>query len=93
MRSPAILLLLAACSAPLADEDLVDRPHQDNAGIDWRDQVVYQIVVDRFQNGDSSNDFNIASCAGIRTAELLRKLNALRARDRRDSDRNPRRLS
>ena len=57
----AILLFAtaAACSAPIAGDDLVDRPRQSNAGLDWRDQVVYQIVVDRFANGDSSNDFNV----------------------------------
>lgn len=59
MRTTAILLVFAACSAPLAGQDLLDRTHQDNAAIDWRDQVIYQIVVDRFQNGDSSNDFNV----------------------------------
>ena len=34
MRSTAIFLFLAACSAPLAGEDLLDRPHQDNAAVD-----------------------------------------------------------
>ena len=31
-----------------------------NAGLDWRDQVIYQIMVDRFANGDPNNDFNVA---------------------------------
>jgi glycosidase len=26
---------------------------------DWRDEVIYQIVVDRFANGDAGNDFNL----------------------------------
>jgi glycosidase len=26
---------------------------------DWRDEVVYQMLVDRFANGDKSNDYNI----------------------------------
>lgn len=26
---------------------------------DWRDEVVYQLIVDRFANGDVSNDFNV----------------------------------
>ena len=27
---------------------------------DWRDEVIYQILVDRFANGDPSNDYNLA---------------------------------
>jgi alpha-amylase len=44
-------------------EDLdhpADIPHQANAGLDWRDQVIYQIMIDRFDNGDPNNDFNVA---------------------------------
>lgn len=26
---------------------------------DWRDEVIYQLIVDRFQNGDVNNDFNV----------------------------------
>ena len=26
---------------------------------DWRDEVIYQVLVDRFANGDKSNDFNV----------------------------------
>ena len=26
---------------------------------DWRDEVIYQIVVDRFEDGDPSNNFNV----------------------------------
>ncbi|RMH38933.1 MAG: DUF3459 domain-containing protein [Deltaproteobacteria bacterium] len=51
--------LAAGCSAPIAGDDLRDRPHQSNADIDWRDQIIYQIVVDRFENGDPNNDFNV----------------------------------
>ena len=35
------------------------RPHQSNAGLDWRDQVIYQIMIDRFENGDPNNDINV----------------------------------
>jgi hypothetical protein len=57
MKLPALLSLaaLAACGA----SDLThptDLPHQANADLDWRDQVIYQIVVDRFANGDPNND-------------------------------------
>ena len=27
--------------------------------LDWRDQVIYQIMIDRFANGDPNNDFNV----------------------------------
>ncbi len=26
---------------------------------DWRDEVIYQLIVDRFQNGDINNDYNV----------------------------------
>src|ERR1700729_734053 len=26
---------------------------------DWRDEVIYQVLVDRFANGDSGNDYNV----------------------------------
>ena len=34
-------------------------PHQSNANVDWRDQFIYQIVVDRFDDGDVNNDMNV----------------------------------
>src|SRR6266568_3509930 len=49
-----ILLALAACGTSTS----VD--HQSNTGIDWRDQMIYQIVVDRFADGDVDNDWNVA---------------------------------
>ncbi len=33
---------------------------------DWRDQVIYQVLVDRFANGDRSNDFNVDTAAPAR---------------------------
>ncbi len=61
MRRPLIatLSLLAACAGASDEEDLRARPHQANAGIDWRDQVIYQIMIDRFENGDPNNDYNV----------------------------------
>jgi glycosidase len=55
----AFALALAACTAPVMQEDLRNGPHQSNADIDWRDQVVYQVVIDRFDNGDPNNDYNV----------------------------------
>ena len=30
-----------------------------NLVTDWRDEVVYQLMVDRFANSDLTNDFNV----------------------------------
>ncbi len=56
----AALGLLAACTGAADVEHPADRPHRSNAELDWRDQVIYQIMVDRFENGDPNNDYNIA---------------------------------
>jgi len=69
IRSPALSRLLCAgltvlglgagCSPDLPDGDLRDRTLQSNADLDWRDQVIYQVIVDRFDNGDQNNDYNV----------------------------------
>ena len=28
---------------------------------DWRDEIIYQVLVDRFANGDLNNDYNLKS--------------------------------
>jgi glycosidase len=53
------LLLAAACGGASDLDHPSARPHRSNAEVDWRDQVIYQIVVDRFSNGDPNNDFNV----------------------------------
>lgn len=58
-RAICLSLTLCACAAPSIEETLVSQGHQSNTGIDWRDQVIYQILVDRWQNGDPNNDFNV----------------------------------
>jgi len=64
MRTTAILLSIlgavAACGGAGDFEHPSKRPHQVNADIDWRDQVIYQIMIDRFDNGDPNNDYNVA---------------------------------
>jgi len=32
---------------------------QSNVGVDWRDEVIYQALTDRFANGDVNNDWNV----------------------------------
>ena len=51
---------LAACGGASDFENPARLPHQPNADIDWRDQVIYQIMIDRFDNGDPNNDLNVA---------------------------------
>ena len=50
---------LAACGGASDMDHPSKRPHRTNADVDWRDQVIYQIMVDRFENGDPNNDFNV----------------------------------
>ena len=52
------LATIAACGGAGDLDHPSDQPHRENAGIDWRDQVIYQIMIDRFDNGDPNNDFN-----------------------------------
>lgn len=58
MRLAALALALAACGGASDIEQPTLAPHQANANVDWRDQVIYQIIIDRFQNGDRNNDLN-----------------------------------
>lgn len=53
------ILLVAACGGASDLEHPSERPHRSNADVDWRDQIIYQIMVDRFENGDPNNDFNV----------------------------------
>lgn len=51
-----MLTLLVACVDPtLYAESPSIETHVD----DWRDEVVYQLMVDRFANGDVNNDYNV----------------------------------
>src|SRR5687767_4596710 len=49
----------SACGGASELDHPAERPHQVNQDIDWRDQVIYQIMVDRFWNGDPTNDWNV----------------------------------
>ncbi len=53
------LALSLSCGGASSFDHPGDMPHKDNADIDWRDQVIYQIMVDRFDNGDPNNDYNV----------------------------------
>lgn len=51
-----ILLFLLACVDPTP---YAENPPVVNLVEDWRDEVIYQVLVDRFANGDVNNDFNV----------------------------------
>ncbi|MBK8012520.1 MAG: alpha-amylase [Deltaproteobacteria bacterium] len=53
----------ASCAAPSVEEELIEGPRRTNKGLDWRDQVIYQIMVDRFHNGDPNNDYFVKPSA------------------------------
>jgi glycosidase len=62
LRRLAPALVAAALTACGGASDLPhpsQLPHQANANVDWRDQVIYQIMIDRFANGDPNNDINV----------------------------------
>ena len=45
-------------------DELPTKPNQPGIQLethvkDWRDEVIYQLIVDRFNNGDINNDFNV----------------------------------
>ena len=50
------LTLLLQCSPP----SQVDMTFNRQTFVkDWRDEVIYQIMVDRFYDGDPNNNFNV----------------------------------
>lgn len=65
MKPRRLLLALAALAASLASCRVDSTPpaHQ-NLVEDWRDEVIYQVIVDRFANGDPNND------QGVRPGDL-----------------------
>jgi glycosidase len=56
-----VVLALAASAAGCVDPSAVrDRSFVTPIAIaDWRDEVIYQLFVDRFANGDPNNDWNV----------------------------------
>jgi len=59
----SLIALVAALAVGCTDASSVDSDwkttDQVTASGDWRDQVIYQIMIDRFDNGDPNNDFNV----------------------------------
>lgn len=62
MRNTIILFLgmlsaiwLCAC----LDMSAVEKKELTNHVVDWRDEIIYQVMIDRFANGDPNNDYNV----------------------------------
>lgn len=49
----AFLLLAAGCETPPEEIRIT------NHVADWRDEIIYQVLIDRFENGDPNNDINV----------------------------------
>ncbi len=68
LRSAAAL---AALSLALAAPGCVELPPEATSKAmathvqDWRDEVLYQVLVDRFDNGDPNNDFGVQRRPGV----------------------------
>ena len=68
LARPLAALLLSATSLSLAatsascmsiEDELEGEILLSTQPTDWRDEVIYQLLVDRFANGDPGNDFNV----------------------------------
>ncbi|HEY8088664.1 MAG TPA: hypothetical protein VIF09_12485, partial [Polyangiaceae bacterium] len=63
--SCAVTLVVAAVGACLPEAGCVSVPSVGEQPVlathvqDWRDEVIYQLIVDRFADGDVNNDFNV----------------------------------
>lgn len=57
----ATLTLLAVAVPTLLGSCVTVEPTVDHATqvTDWRDEIIYQIVVDRFEDGDRNNNYNV----------------------------------
>ncbi|HEY6459187.1 MAG TPA: alpha-amylase family glycosyl hydrolase, partial [Polyangiaceae bacterium] len=61
----AFPLLLACAAAATPEAGCVQVPADGQQPAlathvqDWRDEVIYQLIVDRFSDGDVNNDFNV----------------------------------
>ncbi|MCC6902348.1 MAG: hypothetical protein IT377_25480, partial [Polyangiaceae bacterium] len=67
-KLPSVVLALAAsCSAGCMDFQGLEgeRPIETHVA-DWRSEVVYQLMTDRFANGDYANDYRVVENAPAR---------------------------
>ncbi len=55
LRNVIFLSVFACADIPSTGQKAVLATHVD----DWRDEVIYQVIVDRFADGDLNNDYNV----------------------------------
>jgi len=48
-----VILAVVGCVTPPEDHPVTSQVE------DWRDEIIYQVMIDRFANGDVNNDFNV----------------------------------
>ena len=61
-RAVQVALVSAACIAPWSCVNVASEGKQPVLAThvgDWRDEVIYQVLTDRFANGDVNNDFQV----------------------------------
>ncbi len=56
---PATALLALVLPACASQSPYAENPPVDNLVSDWRDEVIYQALTDRFANGDLNTDINV----------------------------------
>jgi alpha-amylase len=65
MSSKVVMAMLVAASCALPEIGCVNVPEEGKQPAiathvdDWRDEVIYQVLVDRFANGDVNNDYKV----------------------------------
>jgi alpha-amylase len=57
---PYLLVMGALFAGACAPVEYADYPEITNHVDDWRDRTVYQLLTDRYANGDGSNDWNVS---------------------------------
>jgi len=59
MKNTLIFFALTTLAAGCVSTDEIEQVQRVNLVDDWRDEVIYQLMVDRFANGDVNNDWNV----------------------------------
>lgn len=65
MKSRVVVAMLVAAGCVLPEAGCVSVPGEGQQPVlathvdDWRDEVIYQVLVDRFANGDVNNDYKV----------------------------------
>jgi alpha-amylase len=63
MKKLTAIMLCASLSACMSFDGLEEQVVLQTHVEDWRDQVIYQVLIDRFANGDHGNDYSVDTTA------------------------------